>query len=105
MIALIQITFCLLGDLEEKMDEERSLHHPTMKQNGTAGVRFSDHQSNYQNNSSIPDLNYSSVVNSKATNDIRIDVKHRAPSKAKTMSTNSNVKEAQVRGKCFIKTV
>ena len=105
MIYLIQTTFFLRGDKEDQMDEDSPLHHPTMKQNGTAGVRFSDHQSNYQNNSSIPDLNYSSVVNSKATNDIRIDVKHCAPSKAKTMSTNSNVKEAQVGGKCFIKSV
>ena len=98
MIDLIQIIFFLLVDLEDQMNEDSPLHHSTMKQNGSAGVRFSDHQSSSQNISSIPDLNYSSAINSKITNDIRMDARSHVPSKAKTMLTKSNAKEVQVRG-------
>ena len=98
MIELIQITFFLLWDLEDQIDEDSPLHHPTMKQNGTAGVRFSDNQSSSHNISLIPDLNYCSAINSKITNDIRMDARIHIPSKARTMSIKSNATEAQVGG-------
>ena len=83
------------------MDEDSPLHHPNTKQNGTAGVRFSDHQSSSQNISSIPDLIYSSPINSKITNDIHMDARNHVPSNAKTMSKKSNAKEVQVGGNFY----
>ena len=85
------------------MDEDSPLHHPTTKQNGTAGVRFSDCQTSSQKISSIPDLIYSSPINSKITNDIHMDARNHVPSNAKTMSTKSNAKEVQVRGNFYKK--
>ena len=83
--------------LDEQADEESPLHPTILKQNGSAGVRFHDLQTNHSIDTSFPEMNHNSKMASEKSSDIHAESTKYTQSKSKSTPSKPNRRDIRVR--------